>query len=123
MNAVEAFDKFYKPRVPNKLTKNTALEEAWSPRVGDWIKLGIQIQEGEKTRIQSFEGLVIAKKGNPQERRIRVRKVFQSVGIERSFPLRAPCIATIQILKSNRPRRAKLYYLRTRTGRAAMRFR
>nr|AYC64232.1 ribosomal protein L19 [Pseudobryopsis hainanensis] len=111
MNVVEAFENRYPIAISPPI------------QVGDWVKLGIRIREGEKTRIQPFEGLVIAKKGCANEKRIQVRKVFQNIGIERTFPLRAPCVATIQILKSNQPKRAKLYYLRTRTGRSAMRLR
>nr|UEQ13281.1 ribosomal protein L19 [Chlorella variabilis] len=86
--------------------------------VGDLVRIGVFIQEGNKQRIQPFEGTVIAKHQAGANSTITVRKSLQGVGVERVFPLYAPCIANIQVLRRAQVSRAKLYYLRTRTGKA-----
>lgn len=86
--------------------------------VGDLVRIGVFIQEGNKQRIQPFEGTVIAKHQAGADSTITVRKSLQGVGVERVFPLYAPCIANIQVLRRAQVSRAKLYYLRTRTGKA-----
>lgn len=86
--------------------------------VGDLLRIGVSIQEGTKQRIQPFEGTVIAKHQAGADSTVTVRKSLQGVGVERVFPLYAPCIADIQILRRAQVSRAKLYYLRTRTGKA-----
>lgn len=87
-------------------------------RVGDLIKLGISIQEGNKQRVQPFEGIVIAQHKAGANSTITVRKILQGIGVERVFPLHAPCIASIQVLRRSQVSRSKLYYLRKRTGKA-----
>ncbi len=87
-------------------------------RVGDGIKVGVKIIEGSKERIQSYEGTVIAKKNNAINSTITVRKIFQGIGVERIFLIHSPKINSIQILRSSRVRRSKLYYLRNRQGKA-----
>lgn len=87
-------------------------------RVGDLIKLGISIQEGNKQRIQPFEGIVIAQHKAGANSTITVRKTLQGIGVERVFPLHAPCLASIQVLRRSQVSRSKLYYLRQRTGKA-----
>jgi large subunit ribosomal protein L19 len=87
-------------------------------RVGDLVRIGVSIQEGNKQRIQPFEGTVIAKHQAGADSTITVRKTLQGVGVERVFPLYAPCVANIQILRRAQVSRAKLYYLRNRTGKA-----
>jgi len=87
-------------------------------RVGDMIRIGVSIQEGNKQRVQPFEGTVIAKHQAGANSTVTVRKSLQGVGVERVFPLYAPCIATVQVLRRAQVSRAKLYYLRTRTGKA-----
>lgn len=87
-------------------------------RVGDNIKLGIQIKEGEKVRIQSYEGVIISKKNTGLNKTITVRKIMQGIGIERCFLLHSPKIDSIQILRSAKVRRSKLYYLRNLSGKA-----
>ncbi len=86
--------------------------------VGDTIKVGVKIQEGGKERIQPYEGVVIAKRNGGINETITVRRVFQGVGVERVFLLHSPRVASIQILRRGKVRRAKLYYLRERTGKA-----
>ena len=86
--------------------------------VGDTIKVGVKIVEGGKERIQPYEGTVIAKRNGGISETITVRKIFQGVGVERVFLLHSPRVASIQILRRGKVRRAKLYYLRDRVGKA-----
>ncbi|WP_204141775.1 50S ribosomal protein L19 [Halomicronema sp. CCY15110] len=86
--------------------------------VGDTIRVGVSIQEGGKERIQPYEGTVIAKRGGGINAAITVRRVFQGVGVERVFLVHAPLIASIKVLRRGKARRAKLYYLRDRVGKA-----
>jgi large subunit ribosomal protein L19 len=87
-------------------------------RVGDLVRIGVSIQEGNKQRIQPFEGTVIAKHQAGANSTVTIRKSLQGVGVERVFPLYAPCIANVQVLRRAQVSRAKLYYLRNRTGKA-----
>ena len=86
--------------------------------VGDTIKVGVKIVEGGKERIQPYEGTVIAKRNGCISETITVRKIFQGIGVERVFLLHSPRIASIKILRRGKVRRAKLYYLRDRVGKA-----
>jgi len=86
--------------------------------VGDTIKVGVKIVEGGKERIQPYEGTVIAKRNGGISETITVRKIFQGVGVERVFLLHSPRIASITVLRRGKVRRAKLYYLRDRVGKA-----
>lgn len=89
-------------------------------RPGDTIRVYQKIQESGKERIQAFEGLVLAKKhGTEPGATITVRKEISGIGVERIFPIHSPIIEKIEILKKGKPRRAKLYYLRTATGQRA----
>ncbi len=87
-------------------------------RVGDMVRIGVSIQEGNKQRVQPFEGTVIAQHKAGLNSTVTVRKSLQGVGVERVFPLYAPCIANVQVLRRAQVSRAKLYYLRNRTGKA-----
>jgi large subunit ribosomal protein L19 len=87
-------------------------------RIGDMVRIGVSIQEGNKQRVQPFEGTVIAQHKAGLNSTLTVRKTLQGVGVERVFPLHAPCITSIQILRRAQVSRAKLYYLRNRTGKA-----
>ena len=87
-------------------------------RVGDLVRVGVSIQEGNKQRVQPFEGTVIAQHKAGANTTITVRKSLQGIGVERVFPLHAPCITSIQVLRRAQVSRAKLYYLRNRTGKA-----
>ena len=86
--------------------------------VGDTIRVGVRIQEGGKERVQPYEGTVIAMRHGGINKSITVRRVFQGVGVERVFLLHAPRIADIKVLRRGKARRAKLYYLRDRVGKA-----
>lgn len=87
--------------------------------VGDTIKIDVKIKEGEKERIQAFEGTVIKKQNGGLRETFTVRRVAYGVGVERTFPINAPIIAGIKIVRRGKVRRAKLYYLRDRVGKAA----
>lgn len=87
-------------------------------KIGDNINLGVKIFEGNKERIQFYEGIVIAKKNSSVNETITVRKTFQNVGVERIFLVHSPKIAAMKILRSAKVRRAKLYYMRKLKGKA-----
>lgn len=87
--------------------------------VGDTVKVDVQITEGERTRIQVFEGTVIAKKGNGISETFTVRKVSYGFGVERVFPMHSPSVKDVKVIRKGRVRRSKLYYLRERIGKAA----
>ena len=91
------------------------------PRVqsGDTVRVHVKIVEGDKERIQVFEGIVIGLKGGGLRETFRVRKISYGVGVERIFPLHSPRVDKIEIVKKGKVRRAKLYYLRDRKGKAA----
>ncbi len=86
---------------------------------GDVIKVGVRITEGKKDRIQYFEGVCIAKKSRDLNSSFTVRKISFGEGVERTFPLYGPVIDSIKVIRSGKVRRAKLYYLRDRTGKSA----
>ena len=103
LNTVES--KYLKVDIPNI-------------RIGDTLKLGIEIKEGEKTRIQAYEGVVISKKGAGIKLTVTVRRIMQGIGIERCFLIHSPKVKSIEIKRSSKVRRAKLYYLRNLSGKA-----
>lgn len=86
--------------------------------VGDTVRVGVKIKEGEKYRVQPYEGVVIGKRNGGINQTITVRRVFQGVGVERVFLLHSPRIDNIKVLRRGKVRRAKLYYLRDRVGKA-----
>jgi|TARA_B100001142_G_C14286879_1_gene637293 large subunit ribosomal protein L19 len=88
-------------------------------KIGDGIKIGVKIIEGNKERIQFYEGTIIAKKNTSINTNITVRKVLQGIGVERVFLLHSPKINSIEILRSSKIRRSKLYYLRNLSGKAS----
>ncbi|MBR2100857.1 MAG: 50S ribosomal protein L19 [Eubacterium sp.] len=87
--------------------------------IGDTVKVSVNIREGSRERIQMFEGTVIAKKGSGVSETFTVRRISYGVGIERVFPLHSPNVVDIKVIRSGKVRRAKLYYLRDRVGKAA----
>ena len=87
--------------------------------VGDTVKVGFKVIEGTKERIQNFEGVVIAKKHGGIRESFTVRRLSFGVGVERTFPLHSPKIASITVVKRGKVRRAKLFYLRDRVGKKA----
>ena len=86
---------------------------------GDILSINVNVKEGQKVRQQLFKGTVIARKGSGVGETITVRKVSNGVGVERIFPLNSPSIASIKVNKVNKVRKAKLYYLRNLSGKAA----
>ena len=89
--------------------------------IGDTVKVGVKIKEGDKFRVQPYEGVVIAKRNGGINETITVRRVFQGVGVERVFLLHSPRIDSIKIIRRGKVRRAKLFYLRQRIGGKATR--
>ena len=88
-------------------------------RIGDNVKVGVKIIEGNKERVQSYVGIIIAKKNSSINTTITVRKVLQGIGVERIFLIHSPKVDSIEILRSSKVRRAKLYYLRNLKGKAS----
>lgn len=87
--------------------------------VGDTVKVSVKVIEGTKERIQAFEGIVIAKRNGGIRETFTVRRVSYGIGVERTFPVHSPKVARIDVVKRGKVRRAKLYYLRNLTGKAA----
>lgn len=102
-----------------------ALERSWmkkslpSCRVGDLVRVHVRVIEGEKQRVQPFEGVVIGRRGSRHREMMTVRKVSYGVGVERIFPIHSPFVERIEVIRSGKVRRAKLFYLRKLSGRAA----
>lgn len=88
-------------------------------RAGDTVKVHVRVSEGDKQRIQLFQGVVISRKGDGTRESFTVRKISGGVGVERVFPLNAPVVDKIEVVRRGRVRRAKLYYLRNLRGKAA----
>jgi len=86
---------------------------------GDTVRVHVKVREGDKERIQVFEGVVIGRKGGGVRESFTVRKVSYSIGVERVFPVHSPGVARIEVIRHGRVRRAKLYYLRSLKGKAA----
>jgi large subunit ribosomal protein L19 len=87
-------------------------------RAGDTLKVNVRVREGDKERLQAFEGVCIAKRGSGVSATFTVRKISNGVGVERIFPIHSPMISEITVVRRGRVRRAKLYYLRALTGKA-----
>lgn len=87
--------------------------------VGDTVKVFFKVIEGNKERIQAYEGIVIARKHGGLRETFTVRRISSGIGVERTFPVHSPKIDKVEVLRRGRVRRAKLYYLRKRTGKAA----
>jgi large subunit ribosomal protein L19 len=87
--------------------------------VGDTVKVFVKVVEGDKERIQPFQGIVIARKGSGARETFMVRKISFGVGVEKIFPVYSPSISKIEVLKRGAVRRAKLYYIRAKKGKAA----
>jgi large subunit ribosomal protein L19 len=88
-------------------------------RAGDTVRLHVRVAEGDKERIQIFQGVVIRRRGNGTRASFAVRKVSAGIGVERVFPLHSPVLGKIEVVRRGRVRRAKLYYLRGLRGKAA----
>lgn len=103
----------------NTIEKEYMKEDICQFNVGDTVRVFVKVIEGSRERLQAFEGIVISKKGGGVRETFTVRRVSFGVGIERTFPLHSPRIDHIQVVKKGKVRRAKLYYLRGRQGKAA----
>ena len=102
-----------------ELNKEALQKEITNVQVGDTIRVHVKVKEGSRERIQVFEGTVIAKKHGGIEETITVRRISYGVGVEKVFPVHAPSIEKIELVRHGKVRRAKLYYLRNRVGKAA----
>jgi large subunit ribosomal protein L19 len=103
----------------NDLETNFLKKDLPVLRIGDNVKLGVKIIEGNKERVQFYEGTIIAKKNSSINTTITVRKILQGIGIERIFLIHSPKIDSITVLRSSKVRRSKLYYLRGLKGKAS----
>lgn len=103
----------------NDLETNFLKKDLPVLRIGDNVKLGVKIIEGNKERVQFYEGTIIAKKNSSINTTITVRKILQGIGIERIFLIHSPKINSITVLRSSKVRRSKLYYLRNLKGKAS----
>lgn len=106
MNMINAIEEGYRREVP-------------AFQVGDTVKVFVKVVEGDKERIQPFEGVVIAKRGASIRGTFMVRKVSFGIGVERIFPLHSPSLDRIEVIRKGAVRKAKLYYLRGKKGKAA----
>ncbi len=102
-----------------ELTAGMLKADAPVVEIGSTVKVHVRIKEGEKERIQVFEGTVIAKNNSGISETFTVRRVSYGVGVERVFPLHSPIVAKVETVRRGKVRRAKLYYLRDRVGKAA----
>ena len=101
------------------IAQDSLKSEVPAIEVGDTVKVSVKIREGDKERIQAFEGTVIAMKGSGVSATFTVRRVSYGVGVERVFPVHSPNVANVEVIRHGRVRRSKLYYLRDRVGKAA----
>ncbi len=101
------------------LTAGMMKEDAPQVKIGQTVKVHVKIREGERERIQVFEGTVIARNNSGIAETFTVRRVSYGVGVERVFPVHSPNVAKVEVVRNGRVRRAKLYYLRDRVGKAS----
>jgi large subunit ribosomal protein L19 len=106
MDAIKTIEEGFKKEIPHF-------------RIGDTVKVKVKVKEGEKERIQAFQGVVIGRKGGGVRETFMVRKISYGIGVEKIFPLHSPLIESIEVVKQGVVRRAKLYYLRGKKGKAA----
>ena len=102
----------------NKAAESSMKADVPEFRVGDTVNVSVRIVEGEKERIQIFTGTVIGRSGSGVSETFRVRRIVNNQGVERTFPLHSPKIADIEVVRGGKVRRAKLYFLRDRVGKA-----
>ncbi|WP_126426277.1 50S ribosomal protein L19 [Brevibacillus marinus] len=105
--------------VIRELEKEQLKQDIPAFRPGDTVRVHVKVVEGQRERIQVFEGIVIRRRGSGISETFTVRKISYGVGVERTFPLHSPRIDKIEVVRHGRVRRAKLYYLRDRVGKAA----
>lgn len=102
-----------------KLEQSYLKKNLPSIRVGDLLRVDVKVVEGESERVQAFEGIVIKRKGHGIGETITVRKISFGIGVERTFPMHSPRVEKMKVVRSGKVRRAKLYYLRELSGKAA----
>lgn len=107
------------PQLTKVLNNNKRATPHPDIRIGDTIRVQVKIREGDKERLQAFEGTIIARHNSGMGETITVRKVSFGHGVERIFPIHAPVVDSIQVIRTGRVRRAKLYYIRALRGKAA----
>lgn len=105
--------------IVDTIRKQEAQENRFEFNVGDTVRIAVKIVEGDTERIQNFQGTVIARRGSGIEETFTVRRVQAGQGVERVFPINSPRIAGIEVIRRGMVRRAKLYYLRDKVGKAA----
>ena len=103
----------------DNFTKDQLREEPFKFEIGSTVRVHVKIKEGSRERIQVFEGTVIAKKHGGVSETVTVRRVSYGTGVERTFPVNSPNLAKVEVVRRGKVRRAKLYYLRDRSGKAA----
>ena len=101
------------------IAQDSLKAEKPSFEIGDTVRVDVKIRAGERERIQAFEGTVIAKRGSGISETFTVRRVSYGVGVERVFPVNSPNVADVKVIRRGKVRRAKLYYLRNRVGKAS----
>ena len=125
--AVEKKEKNLASETTKKISFHNLIEEFENEQlkkelpeiyVGDTVKVGVKITEGNKERVQPYEGVVIAKRHGGLNQTITVRRIFQGIGVERVFMLHSPQVASLKVERRGKVRRAKLFYLRDRVGKA-----
>ena len=125
--AVEQEDENLVSKTANKISAYNIIKEFETEQlkkelpevyVGDTVKVGVKITEGNKERVQPYEGVVIAKRHGGLNQTITVRRIFQGIGVERVFMLHSPQVASLKVERRGKVRRAKLFYLRDRVGKA-----
>lgn len=105
--------------VIDQIEKENLRQDELKFNVGDTVKVFVKIKEGEKSRIQAYEGVVIARKNGSIRETFTVRRISNGVGVERTFAVHSPLIDHVEVVREGKPRRAKLYYVRELTGKAA----
>ena len=103
----------------DQIEKEQLRNDLTSFNIGDTVRVMVKVKEGEKERIQAYEGVVIAKKGSSVRETFTVRRVSFGIGVERTFPLHSPRIDKIIVVRKGKVRRAKIYYIRNLSGKAA----
>ncbi len=105
--------------IVDQIEKENMKETIPEFNIGDTVRVGVKIKEGDKSRIQAYEGVVIARKNGGIRETFTVRKISNGVGVERTFPIHSPNVDSVEVVRKGKPRRAKLYYIRNLTGKAA----
>lgn len=105
--------------IMDTINKEQCKSEVTDFAVGDTVKVSVKIIEGTTERIQAFTGVVIARKGSGVQEAFTVRRVISGLGVERTFPIHSPRVAAIEVVRQGKVRRAKLFYLRDKIGKAA----